>query len=685
YKVLGGDAAARGVATYDQALAALEGSRGNDLNGFSAMIAQLQLLWHFFIFRDDIRKRGFPSARLTGGFNSLHCPPGLFDSHLDDFSLIDTPDYAAVVGNPPYVRPERQSAALSQEDARYYDAEISARIDLYSLFLYKALDSWCRPNGAQTPGKVGFVLPLSFCDNDDNRALRGLFAPGGKWRILEIVDLELIGPLVFQADVVPMILIAEKRPAAPADTILLRIADERCTRVIGHDRKHVEFDLQRATEVRLPYADAFSADGRILTKLTPDRKKILDRFAGATLADIAQTFWVGKRKSAIVKWALDRPEKDDDLRWEQADMLRMGAAFRGEVHRNAKHGFDIFKGENITAGRIEGEPVERQIDVDKMDDPSLWRFADILPKQGFAFHRIATALTAAPFAPRDCVFLNTATLLFPCAALTDFPFDFLTQSRLYQYVYALGHREGVLFRARCNLYPSTLRRLPWSPKLAAHADELRVLRSDFLAACANLHRRTHILREKLASHAHTTLAKAVVTHPHASVEWSEDLLAGKRVAFGEPSCYARDEDWWVVLPDDDLTHWIAINDGTIAQAFAAGLALHADAAPLDRAKLLDLPIPAPDALGAWREVVEHFDAQDYAASLTGVIDRLDKIVARAFKISSEDLKFIKADFATDPMLRRVRANLPFTRRSIKGLREGLESGERYERAYKTRG
>jgi hypothetical protein len=38
----------------------------------------------------------------------------------------------------------------------------------------------------------------------------------------------------------------------------------------------------------------------------------------------------------------------------------------------------------------------------------------------------------------------------------------------------------------------------------------------------------------------------------------------------------------------------------------------------------------------------------------------------------------------DPMLRRVRPNLPFAARRLVGLRKGLAESDRYNKAYKTR-
>ena len=87
------------------------------------------MLWHLFAFRDDIKKHGFPETAITGGRNSLRrqaLVEGLFDAHLSEFSLVDLPEYDAVVGNPPYVRPERQEASLTKEDEAYFSKEISA-------------------------------------------------------------------------------------------------------------------------------------------------------------------------------------------------------------------------------------------------------------------------------------------------------------------------------------------------------------------------------------------------------------------------------------------------------------------------------------------------------------------------------------------------------------------------------
>lgn len=689
WKVMIGDAASRGAATWEEALATLANVRGNDLNAFSATIAQLQILWHLFPFREQLQAQGFPEPTVTGGYDSLHAPQiaaGLFAGEINEFALVDTYGYDAAAGNPPYVRPERQTVPLDPAAVSYFDEEFSARTNLCNLFLFKALDYWLRPNGDESrePGRLGFVLPLSVCDNDDSAPLREFFRPDtGRWTVREVVDLELISPQLFGADVVCMILLAERRSPQTADTVRLRVADERCAEFTEGDQVHVRFNLEAAPVVELPYADLFSADGRWLTRLTPERKRILDHFAGQTFADIAQRFVVGKRGGRIIRWAREQPEDDaDNLRWEQETMIRMGAAFRGKKFAASEGGLPVFKGENITACAIEGEPVETNIDVLRMDDASVWRFADILPQRGFAFHQIAPALYAAPFDPREVVLLNTTSLFFPEDRLADFPFDLLVLSRIYQYVWALGHREGVLFRARAHIYPSTVRRLPWTDRLLEFAEPLRDLRARFLAACQQLHQTEQVLRDRLVTFGATTVREHLRADANLRVDWCAALQGSEACEIGAP-VITESAGQWIVQPGDDVDKWAAFNDRELAAAFVEGLRLHPGES-LRLAAMLDLPIPPPEALARWREVTAQLTGESGASALETVLDAVDGCVAEAYCLPQSDLETIWREFENDPMLRRVQPNLPFAQRRRLGLRTGLTESDRFTRAYRTR-
>jgi hypothetical protein len=687
WKALIGDAAARGAATWDDALATLAAVRGNDLNPFSATIAQIQLLWHLFSFREQLQQHGLPDPCITGGHDSLKAPHDigeLFTGELDEFALLDTAGYGAVVGNPPYVRPERQTSAQEPDAIQYFDEEYSARSNLCGLFLYKALDYWLRSaNGETTPGRLGFVLPLSVGDNDDSAKLREFFRPQtGRWTVREIVDLELISPRLFGADVVCMILLAVRRPAREDDVVRLRVADERCALFTEGETAHVRFDLEAAPVTELPYADLFSADGRWLTRLTPARKAILDKFAGPTFADIALRFWVGKRKNKIESWSLERSSEPDDLRWEESTMIRMGAAFRGSKHQAASGGLPVYKGEHVTACALEGEPVARNIDVARMDDASVWKYADILPHRGYAFHQIAPALCCAPFDPRELVLLNTTSLFFHADAYSGFPFDILVMSRLYQFVWALGHREGVLFRARAHIYPTTLRRLPWTDRLLEAEADLIALRERFLLACRQLNQREEVLRQRLVTFGSTTVRQVLRTDESLRAEWSPALQSGDTCSPTVPQLAAA-EGQWRVQPGDELDQWVLFNDETLAAAFAEGLALHPEQG-FRLARLLDLPIPPPSEVPGWREEAARLSAENGATEIEEVLDEVDARVATAYHLTQEEVETIWSECDTDPMLRRVLPNLPYADRRRIGMRTGLTATDRFNRAYRTR-
>jgi Putative RNA methylase family UPF0020 len=106
YQQAVGEDADRGVATYEDACTAIARIAGNDLNPFSAVLTQIQLLWHLLSFGKEVKKSGLPDIRVSERANSL-VPTDLRDQTTTRFGDIDVPGYAAVVGNPPYVRPER--------------------------------------------------------------------------------------------------------------------------------------------------------------------------------------------------------------------------------------------------------------------------------------------------------------------------------------------------------------------------------------------------------------------------------------------------------------------------------------------------------------------------------------------------------------------------------------------------
>ena len=145
------------------------------------MIARIQILWHLLPLRDDLGERGFPDIRTADGMNSLLSSEAMREGRSAEiYRELEGAPHDFVIGNPPYVRPERSEDLDGGSEAFYADIG-GARKNLFTLFVYKSLEKWCRPptEAGGDGGKLGFVVPLSFCDSEDSRLLRRLFAGGG--------------------------------------------------------------------------------------------------------------------------------------------------------------------------------------------------------------------------------------------------------------------------------------------------------------------------------------------------------------------------------------------------------------------------------------------------------------------------------------------------------------------------
>ena len=495
YQQAVGEDADRGIASYDDACMAVERIAGNDLNPFSAVLTQIQILWHLLSFGPEVRSQGFPPIHVAERANSL-VPTSLRDQSTTRFGDIDVPGYAAVVGNPPYVRPERGQALEPTAHGHFTQAitvegkahgGISPEGNLYNLFIYRALNDWCAsPENAEggQPGKLAFVIPLGFCVADQSADLRALFAPAGRWTITEIVDMELIWRHVFDADVLPMILFAEARSPTEEDHVTVRHVDETSVIRADGDRKaRPSFDLAAAPKAKVAYADLFTPEGRIATRMTSERAPIVRKLrALPPLAVAAKRYWT-KRKGGFQ--AVDaKPIGMGEAQWEERRMISDGVARRGTGTERSPGGLDIYKGENIRTGDLVGKPVFTGLDVQNLSTPSVWRFPDILPDRMWCLPILEQVPCAAPLDPKTQAVTNTATVFGPRPDLEAFPFDLLLTSRIYGWITLLSLRSSYQNKLRGHLYPGTIAKLPWTEELADAAAALEALREPFFRACA---------------------------------------------------------------------------------------------------------------------------------------------------------------------------------------------------------
>jgi hypothetical protein len=516
-------------------------------------------------------------------------------------------------------------------------------------------------------------------DARETARLRSLFAPGGPWRIREIVDLESIGPLVFDAaDVVAIVLIAERHPASAEDRVRIRVADASSVRE-GTAGGRLQFDLDAARASDISYHQLFAPDGRIRTRLTQKRAEILEVLAAAgRLEEAAFAYYVQRARSRLVAASLDpmvlthRTE-----RWEQRTMLTGGLAFR-RTYRVVPGGTDVYKGENVVSFGLVGDAPFPGADLTSLSDPSVWRFPEILPSVAYAIAGIEQLPNAVRFDPRVQAFTNTVTLFAPREELASFPFDLLLHSRIYRYAYALGFRMGVLFRRRSHLYPENIRQLPWHGELMEVGAALEDLRPSLLDAYHLLHARTATVQQRVDALGFSSLMQVARTRQGASLHWGELFIDPEygavignvnvqtngdrvRIEFG-----TAQQDYVEVEQDPELAEWISL-----AIVALRGRLLNRDA-------ILAMRVPSSaQQADALLHMLVQLNDRDASAERDAVLDRMDQLIGGALGLSPVQISEIQRDLREDPFLRSLRVREPYTSTRLVGPRENLDRPDRY--------
>ncbi len=243
---------------------------GLDLNPFSVVLSQIQMLWQLldvFAYLTPEEQRNtakalIPHIMIEGGHTSLdsfdqpmelqttiELDLGQGDSGGARFSgafgaqvrrrlkAIATAQYDVVVANPPYVRAHR--LALDDRTKRAYHRIMDGQVDLYCMFLYRALRSWLKPGG-----RTAFIIPIAVLEAGYAEGLRSVIA---EYRLIEIVDLEPLRKLTFRGvKKQTIIMVLENAPAADNDMVTVAIAGTEC-----YDAASDEIDLSKATSSQI--------------------------------------------------------------------------------------------------------------------------------------------------------------------------------------------------------------------------------------------------------------------------------------------------------------------------------------------------------------------------------------------------------------------------------------------------
>lgn len=401
-----------------------QGAWGFDINPYAAFLARIQVFWGLY-------RLGFGAKPNVHVLDSLQ-EGGLWGGEPGEGAR-DRGTWDAVVGNPPYVRTRRSDGSAGHL--------YGGNADLGVLFLQRITKGsrvggrpWVRPGG-----RFGLVVSGGYASSAEAARVWRAFRPGGEYRLERLVWLEFAGSL-WEANVVPMAVIGERRTPNPQDVVELWLPSS------WPKEKPEPHEL-----ARLPYQDFF--DPRVAPRFGAE-----EGFGDILLP-------------------LLRPEDVPLLR-----KLHPGGAYRtlGKVLRPLRRSKGVW-GYGLPRGRVrpamngEGLPVyggwalgvAAMADPDPRDrasqeDVALWRSWT----EGLSEYLAVPKLAKSPFAvlvrgeaPRYLP-LNTVLLASPPPGLGEAVALYLS-SLLARWYWAVRFRAGIIRRHYSTLYARNLEYLPW--------------------------------------------------------------------------------------------------------------------------------------------------------------------------------------------------------------------------------
>jgi hypothetical protein len=700
--------------TGDDVVETLSDLHGMDLNGFSATLAQIQLLWHALLASDadpmNTMRRAITALSVEGGHSSLETwgtsivATDLFGGDAGSVSEVAKAvgqavtrrmrnadrrfrdlasrqeSYRTIAGNPPYVRVHRLRLSAAQETE--YAPVRRKQTDLSVLFTYRALEWWLEPGG-----RLGFYLPIALAESAYAEPLRAIV---DRYRIVEIIDLEEIGNVAFHgANVVTMGLVVEKTPAAATDLVRITRVTPECydgkiidmTKAVSEEVPIGAIQLARYLPVKVPAASSQATDATTdadedededsggtsdtawLTKVRPDDVPILDKLAASRrLDEIVLRGWKSIGKGAK-RFAPSIPAGEPAYRWKQVRVMGYGVKLGGKF-KPTPTGLPVFKVKSLApSGQIDAD-AEGLWDgsAAQVDTVRFYSWKDVGDKANtFAIRNIATQAVFAPH-PVDAYLTNTVYIM----RLSErFPLNVWSISRVIAWFMALTARTSVIQGYFATFYQRHTTRMPIpstiTPELLAELSDVgsRIFAADDELAKGDediARLRAGIdgspLRNRLNLLESSGITKpADVSWPSSEADWSGvTVISDER---GVTFVLETDgETGPAPTPSGKPCRIDVVDPDLRAWVLAEAQRRVADGRLPDRAWLQSMPIP--DDLSAALNVLNRWRDASAADDLQNAIHDLDVIVGKTLALSEDDLKHIDDAFESDDLLRHTR-------------------------------
>jgi len=495
----------RSVASKNAIQSSLELIHGLDINVFASFITQLQVLWSLFPYLEPDQKHKLPELQVYGGLNSLEYDPQLtlgeaVTAPLErEATLTRDSKYRFVVGNPPYIRNERLKDKGPWR--AFYSPVDTRNSDIAFFFVQRAMLGGRRktelgedamPAWLEDKGILGFVLSLGFANSGAALALRQALL---KFKIIHLIDLELVAYRLFDADIVPMLVVVQKEIPQPDWKVKVRVVDP------SHKDEKGSIDISKAPSYSVRQSvfeeNIVNPFGYFLTKIREEDVPILEKLLSnkGKLAQYAQPL-PSRRISAHRKKTKNNPEDEEVSNVALMYGMKLGS---GKKIRPSKASgtYQILKGSDVATYHVDRTASEGWINPNDVESKSIWGYLDRLNDIAYVLPAIVVAPIAAKFNPKDVAFNNSTIIFVPKDEYKNFPWGVYLNSALVRFIHHVSLRTTILLRRRCTLYPRTFASLPISDSMFEHEKELGVIAEELRTLSSTIKRRWNLVEEAI--------------------------------------------------------------------------------------------------------------------------------------------------------------------------------------------
>ena len=436
---------------------------GFDLNPFAAFISHFQLTWALLRYKQQTTPPIIHIYNLNSVLKDADLVSLLGEQYLSPGSVErDSAKWKYIVGNPPYIRAER--VKYSDEMRGLWQQIWGQNADTGLVFLYRALTE-----SLEEGGFLGMVVSGGYANSEAAAKVWKLLYPGRGAALRKLVWLEFSGKL-WDASVIPMLLIIEKVPAKENDEIELLVPATWPTKEKPTKIKYKDFFDAKVTPRVTAIDPSNTSEGRWGDYLLP----LLHRKDIAILKKLYPNDNNGKKSNIISLKDAVAPQVSRNNRpfWFTYGIQRGGVEVTPEP--TGDNCIQVIAGRSICIGHY-SQPLGwinlEEVKLKNYGKLSLW--VGNFPEKFIAISTISKSIFACVITQKNLGALNTIIVALPkfdnpsaeCIAA-------FLNSKLARFCFLIRLRSAILEgSSRTTLYPRTLEALPWVKNLDPNLEQ----------------------------------------------------------------------------------------------------------------------------------------------------------------------------------------------------------------------